>query len=282
MAVVAGVATGMLLSLGATGLVRYQLGEVTGAIVTATLAGGALTVFVADLARLARLSLPELGRRWVAGLVFVGALFAALAADATLALSLLLGALIEFTPHDLTARLGSFFEEDLPFVLVRGEAAPALAAVAAIASFAVSVVALRKSRIRFSRTLLVGVMGGVVAAVWMLIVRIRTGSLSDDHIAWRYYLACVWLAVVTTAGAMVVRTWRERAARLLAGVIAGAAAAVVGSVGYVVMAKAFGSVLDTLAIVSGLTAMTALPLATLTSWCPRRPIGYRHLASPSF
>jgi len=87
LAVTAGIAVGMLLPFGDTRLLRYQIGEVAGAVVTAFLVGGAVTVFAARLARISPLFLQEFPRRRLAGLVLAGAMFAALAADAAMALS---------------------------------------------------------------------------------------------------------------------------------------------------------------------------------------------------
>ena len=93
-AITAGIAVGMLLPFGDTGLLQYQVGKIAGAVLTAVIVGSAVTVFAAYLARLGRLSLQELPGRRIAALILLEALFAAMAADAALALSVHLNMLI--------------------------------------------------------------------------------------------------------------------------------------------------------------------------------------------
>ena len=86
-ALIAGVAVGMLIPVSGTGLMQCHVDKIADAVVAGTLTGGAIAIFALHIARLPLLYLQELPGRRIAGLILMGALFAALAADAALALS---------------------------------------------------------------------------------------------------------------------------------------------------------------------------------------------------
>ena len=182
-AIVGGAATGVLLSLGGTGVPHTETDVVTVAL-TAVLAGGAVIVLVSELARLPSVSRP--GTLRMGAVVLVGAVMAGLASNAALAVSTLTG-----------QRALGVLRQELPFVLTHGGAAPTLGAlIVIVATVALaSAHALRELR----APLLWGAAVGLLVTAWMIGVRLRVGSLADDEVAWRYYLSCVWLAVAGSA-----------------------------------------------------------------------------------
>lgn len=263
LAAVVGVAGGVAVSLGSTALLSLTPADVAARLVTGVLVG-AVVVVVADLALVVAGPSPLR----ILLLVALAAGAAALAADAAFALAALL---VSVGPEFVWTYLLGFFGTTpaaalLGLVLLVG----ALGAVALGRPSGPG-----RRRTRWLRAPVSGTVAGLIATGWMVaVLRMIDRAGATDVLATD--LICLWIVVGTgVAASSVVSVGEVR--RSVDGVVAGAVALTVGTLGWALVFVISGvpvpvaDVVHTWRLVAGMTTVVGLPVMALVSLLtPRR------------